>query len=54
MTNDKAKTLDELLKQISDFEGTIKGLQENVATLKKKIIENQAKYGPDMSQWPKD
>jgi peptidoglycan hydrolase CwlO-like protein len=50
----KAKNLDELLKQISDFEGTIKGLQDNVAALKKKIVDNQAKFGPDIANWPKE
>jgi len=50
----KAKNLDELLRQIEEFEGTIKGLETNVAALKKKIVENQAKYGPDISTWPKE
>ncbi len=54
MDQEKAKNLDDLLKQISDFEGTIKGLQDNVAALKKKIVDNQAKYGPDIANWPKD
>jgi peptidoglycan hydrolase CwlO-like protein len=52
MANEKAKSLEELLKQIDDFEATIKGLQANVANLKKKIVENQAKYGPDITKWP--
>lgn len=50
----KAKNLDELLKQIEDFEKTIKGLEANVANLKKKLLENKEKYGPDLSSWPKE
>ncbi|MFA5113514.1 MAG: hypothetical protein WC529_04375 [Candidatus Margulisiibacteriota bacterium] len=50
----KAKNLGDLMKQIDEFESTIKGLAENVATLKKKIAENQAKYGPDITAWPKE
>jgi predicted nucleic acid-binding Zn-ribbon protein len=54
MANEKAKNLEELLKQIEEFEKTIKGLQDNVTALKKKIVENQAKYGPDITAWPKE
>ena len=50
----KTKNVDELLKQIEEFEKTIQGLAQNVATLKKKLIENKAKYGPDISSWPKE
>lgn len=50
----KVKNVDDLLKQIEDFEKTIQGLANNVALLKKKIIENKEKYGPDISQWPKE
>jgi prefoldin subunit 5 len=50
----KAKSVDELLKQIEDFEKTIQGLAANVAALKKKLLENKEKYGPDISQWPKE
>jgi len=50
----KAKSVDELLKQIEDFEKTIQGLAVNVAALKKKLLENKEKYGPDISQWPKE
>jgi predicted esterase len=48
------KNVDELLRQIEEFEKTIQGLAENVATLKQKLIENKEKYGPDISQWPKE
>ena len=49
----KIKNVDELLKQIDDFETTIKGLSTNVGALKKRLIENKAKYGNDVSQWPR-
>jgi len=50
----KAKSVDELLKQIEEFENTIKGLAGNVAALKQKLQENKEKYGPDISRWPKE
>jgi len=50
----KTKNLDELLKQIEEFEKTIQGLAGNVAALKQKLMENKGKYGPDMSSWPKE
>ncbi|MFH1826587.1 MAG: hypothetical protein ABH823_04790 [bacterium] len=49
----KAKSVDELLQQISDFEKTIQGLSNNVAGLKKKLADNKEKYGPDINSWPK-
>ncbi len=54
MAEQKAKNLDELLKQIDDFEKTIHTLGQNVADLKKKLVENRDKYGNDMSKWPKE
>ncbi len=54
MAEQKAKNLDELLKQIDDFEKTILTLGKNVADLKKKLIENRDKYGADMAKWPKE
>ena len=50
----KVKNVDELLKQIEDFEKTIQGLAVNVAGLKKKLLENKDKYGPDIANWPKE
>jgi prefoldin subunit 5 len=47
-------SVEDLIKKIEDFEKTIKALQDNVAVLKQKLAEKQAKYGPDMNQWPKD
>ena len=49
----KAKSLDDLMKQIEEFEKTIRGLEDNVKVLKKKLVENKEKYGTDISQWPK-
>ncbi|MGB9613489.1 MAG: hypothetical protein ACPL4K_04865 [Candidatus Margulisiibacteriota bacterium] len=54
MAEEQKKNVDELLRQIEEFEKTIQELANNVATLKKKIIENKEKYGPDISQWPKE
>jgi DNA gyrase/topoisomerase IV subunit A len=48
------RDVDELLKQIEEFEKTIQGLANNVAILKQKLIENKEKYGPDISKWPKE
>jgi len=55
MSNEqKPKNLDELLKQIDDFEKTIKGLAGNVANLRNKLLENKEKYGPDLTKWPQE
>ncbi|MEE8638369.1 MAG: hypothetical protein V3T21_04905 [Candidatus Margulisiibacteriota bacterium] len=50
----KAKSVDELLKQIEDFEKTLQGLAGNVASLKQRLMESKGKYGPDINQWPKE
>ena len=50
----KAKSVDELLKQIEEFEKTIQGLAANVAALKKRLLENREKFGQDISKWPKE
>jgi uncharacterized protein YoxC len=50
----KVKNVDALLKQIEEFQKTIKGLEDNVTGLKKRLQENKDKYGADMTQWPKD
>lgn len=50
----QVKNVDDLLKQIGDFESTLKGLESNVASLKKKLLENKAKYGPDINKWPRE
>jgi hypothetical protein len=50
----KAKNVDELLRQIDEFNKTITDLSGNVAALKKKLQENKTKYGNDIDQWPKE
>jgi len=50
----KAKSFEDLMKQVTEFESTIKSLAGNVANLKKKLTENRDKYGPDMTVWPKE
>jgi len=37
---EEVKSVDQLLSQISEFEKTIKGLEANVISLKKKLEEN--------------
>jgi|GEM_PF-912622 len=55
MVEEKAgKNVDDLLKQIEEFEKTLNGLATNVASLKKKLLENREKYGVDISKWPKE
>jgi hypothetical protein len=49
-----AKNVDDLLKQIEEFEKTLNGLGSNVASLKQKLVENKAKFGTDISKWPKE
>ena len=49
-----AKNVDDLLKQIDEFEKTLKCLGSNVASLKQKLLENKAKFGVDISKWPKE
>jgi len=51
---EEVKSVDQLLSQISEFEKTIKGLEANVVSLKKKLEENKQKYGTDTSKWPKE
>lgn len=47
-----SQSLKNLLKQIADFEVTIKLLQDNVKKLKKLIDEKKKKFGPDPDKWP--
>jgi peptidoglycan hydrolase CwlO-like protein len=48
------KNVDDLLKQIDDFEKTIQGLVNNVTNLRKKLQENKEKFGTNISSWPKE
>lgn len=50
----KTANVDDLIKQIEEFEKTIQGLADNVANLKHRLLENKEKYGPDISKWPKE
>jgi hypothetical protein len=51
--NKESGNADDVLKKIEEFEKTISQLAQNVASLKKKLLENKEKFGPDMSKWPK-
>lgn len=48
------KNVDELLKQIDEFNKTISDLAGNVANLRRKLVDNKEKYGSDINQWPKE
>jgi prefoldin subunit 5 len=50
----KKKNVDELLRQIDEFEKTIRELAANVSALKNRLLESREKYGPDISKWPKE
>lgn len=50
----KAKSVDDLLKQIGEFEKTLQGLASNVGSLKERLLENKGKYGTDINKWPKE
>jgi len=52
MAEEKRGSLEDLLKQIEEFEKTIQQLASNVANLKQKLLANREKYGPDLNQWP--
>ena len=54
MAEAQTKNVDDLLKQIDEFEKTLKGLEGNVQTLKQRLTESKEKYGSDISKWPKE
>ncbi|MBN2057923.1 MAG: hypothetical protein JW782_03935 [Candidatus Saganbacteria bacterium] len=54
MAEEQEKKVGQILKQIEEFEQTIKGLEANVAILKKKLADSREKYGEDISKWPKE
>ena len=54
MAEGKSTSASELLRQIDDFENTIRELQKNVVILKEKVRKNSELYGPDPSKWPKE
>ncbi|MFH1683262.1 MAG: hypothetical protein ABIA67_00105 [Candidatus Margulisiibacteriota bacterium] len=54
MAEEQKKNVDELLKQISEFEKTLQGLEGNVKSLKQRLLESKEKYGPDISSWPQE
>jgi len=48
------KNVEDLIKQINEFEKTIQSLQQNVDVLKQKLEEKKQKYGSDLNKWPKE
>lgn len=54
MAEIKNTSASDLLKQIDEFENTIRELQKNVAVLKEKVRKNTELYGADTSKWPKE
>ncbi|MEA3493636.1 MAG: hypothetical protein U9R38_04545 [Candidatus Margulisiibacteriota bacterium] len=51
---EETKNVDDLLKQIGEFEKTLDGLKQNVGSLKTKLLESKEKFGIDINKWPKD
>ena len=54
MAEEQKKDVNDLLKQIDDFEKTLKGLEGNVNNLKQRLMESKEKYGTDIGKWPKE
>ncbi|MBU0572908.1 MAG: hypothetical protein ABIJ26_04445 [Candidatus Margulisiibacteriota bacterium] len=54
MAEEKQPSLEEIIKQINDFENTLSKLTNNVMNLKEKLAKNKEMYGPDISKWPKE
>ncbi|MBI5701470.1 hypothetical protein HZC34_06505 [Candidatus Saganbacteria bacterium] len=54
MPDQNKTSVDELLKQIDDFEKTVNELVKNIATLRAKILKNKEAYGSDTNKWPKE
>jgi hypothetical protein len=50
--SEKILNLDDLMKKINEFEGTVKALLDNIKKFKTRLIENKEKYGPDTEKWP--
>jgi hypothetical protein len=50
----EVKSVEDILKQIDEFEKTLQSLGKNVASLKQKMLENKEKYGSDIQKWPKE
>ena len=54
MTNEEKQiVLEEVFKQLEEFEKTIVALQGNIKSFRKTLEERKKKYGPDISKWPK-
>jgi len=52
MAEKKAGSVDDILKQIEEFENTVKDLTKNVKNLREKLLRNKKLYGSDMDRWP--
>ena len=53
MPEEKKIILEEVFKQLDDFEKTLTDLQSNIKSFRTRLAENKDKYGPDISKWPK-
>jgi len=53
MAEEKQASFEGLMKQIEEFEKTLRELAANVEALKQKLQANLKKYGSDISKWPK-
>ena len=54
MAEAKQPSFEELIGQIDSFEKTLLELSANVAKLRKRLLENKEKHGPDIAKWPKE
>ncbi|MCX5726805.1 MAG: hypothetical protein NT030_06520 [Candidatus Saganbacteria bacterium] len=52
MAETRTGSVDDILKQIEDFEKTVRDLAKNVTSLKDKLLKNKKLYGSDMDSWP--
>ncbi len=52
MVEQEQVPLRDIFAEIEEFEKTVSKLQDNIKRFKKKLQDNQKKYGPDMAKWP--
>ena len=53
MAEEKKIVLEEVFKQLDDFEKALTDLQNNIKSFRTRLAENKEKFGPDINKWPK-
>ena len=53
MPEEKKIILEEVFRQLDDFEKTLTDLQNNIKSFRGRLAEKKEKFGPDISKWPK-